>query len=82
MNGRADNVIYNPETDDVIGYYRDLQAMLTEDAVKALKDRERERLEDLLELMNDLDDWKESPNLLVMSENNGMGYTIKEYKGE
>ena len=74
-----DSVIIN-NNDEVIGYYAGLLDFLKDQARRALKDDEFELLsayvEDLIELMK----YKNSNKLLILSENNGMGVTISEFK--
>ena len=67
---------------DIVGYYKDLQDYLKEQAQEFLKDTNWEEAKDLCDLLLDLNAWADNNNLLVISNNNGMGYTIKEYKGE
>ena len=72
--------IITTDYDDIIGYYKDLQKYLKEQAQEFLKDTNWEEAKDLCELLLDLNAWADNENLLVISNNNGMGYTIKEYK--
>lgn len=76
------------ETDngDLIGYYSDLSAELYNMAKGELDNLcmyDTQEVIDKLELLKELDDnWEDYDGLLVLSENNGMGYTIREYKKE
>ena len=74
-----DNII-TTDYDDIIGYYKDLQKYLKEQAQEFLKDTNWEEVKDLCDLLLDLNAWADNENLLVISNNNGMGYTIKEYR--
>ena len=77
----GDNVI----TDDLeqkIGFYKDLKDMLKSAMIDAIKaDRYLEVITpEELELLDDLEKYKDFGGLLVLSDNNGMGYTITPYK--
>jgi hypothetical protein len=76
------NVI-NRDTDGaIIGYSKDIQEELKQGLRNFANDNEWEEVKELADLLLDLNGWQDSPNLLVLSDNNGMGYTIREYKGE
>ena len=44
------------------------------------KNEEWESTKDLADLLLDFNGWADNENLLVLSDNNGMGYSIKEYE--
>ena len=77
--GNKDNVIMN-SMDDLIGYHKDIVAYITACLEDYVKDEDWEQVKDMADLLLDLNGWYENENLLVLSENNGMGYTIREYK--
>lgn len=77
--GNKDNVIMN-SMDDLIGYHKDLVAYTTACLEDYAKDEDWEQVKEMADLLLDLNEWTENENLLVLSENNGMGYTIREYK--
>lgn len=77
--GNKDNVIMN-SMDDLIGYYKDLVAYTTACLEDYVKDEDWEQVKGMADLLLEMDEWAENENLLVLSENNGMGYTIREYK--
>lgn len=76
-----DNTI-TTENGDLIGFYADLSNSLSGDFTEAVKEKDWERVEELTEVCRLLDDYSEEDNLLVISENNGMGWTVKKYKGD
>ena len=57
--------------------YKDLRVA---DLLIVLEDDNWEEAKDLADLLLDLNEWADNENLLVLSNNNGMGYTIKEYE--
>ena len=75
------NVIYN-DADDLIGYYKDLVDEIKDGLTSSIEANDWENAKDLCDLLTELDEWSDNLNLLVLSSNNGMGYTVKEYKGE
>lgn len=81
--GNKDNVILN-DMDESIGYYKDLYAMFESVIIDALKAHDTETAQEQVEYLMELDEWKDYDGLLVLSMNNGMGFTAKPYekKGE
>lgn len=74
----GDNVIYN-DKNECIGYYTDL-VKLYKGMVKTRLDMEDfEEVENLVKEMQEIEEYKDYEGLLVLSENNGMGFTIKKY---
>ena len=65
---------------DLIGFYPDLFKSFEADFTEAVKEKDWERVEELTEISKLLDDYEENDNLLVISENNGMGWTVMPYK--
>ena len=78
--GSKDNIIYNSYDNTHIGYYKDIVAYITSCLEDYVKDEDWEQVKDMADLLLDLNGWYENENLLVLSDNNGMGYTIREYK--
>lgn len=77
----ADNIIFN-DMDESIGYYKDF-VKLYKDLIKGATDsRNWEEVESLLEQIKEIEDYREYNGLLILSENNGMGFTCNPYKGE
>lgn len=79
--GNKDNVILN-DMDESIGYYKDLYAMFESVIIDALKDGDTETAQEQVGYLMELDEWKDCDGLLVLSMNNGMGFTCKQYKPE
>lgn len=79
ING-MENCIFNDNDNSTIGYYKDLKAGLKKTIEDYIKDENWEEVKDMADLLLDLNAWAGNESLLVLSDNNGMGYTIKEYK--
>ena len=77
----ADNIIYN-DMDESIGYYKDF-VKLYKDLIKDATDKgDWEEIEYLVEQIKEIEDYREYNGLLILSENNGMGFTCNPYKPE
>lgn len=79
--GDKDNVILN-DMDESIGYYKDLYAMFVSVVDDALAKHDSETAQEQVSYLVELDEWKDYDGLLVLSMNNGMGFTAKPYKGK
>lgn len=80
--GNKDNVILN-DMEESIGYYKDLYAMFESVIIDALKDGDAETAQEQVGYLVEMQDYKDHDGLLVLSMNNGMGFTCKPYeKGE
>lgn len=79
MIGNKDNVIFN-DMDESIGYYKDLYASIASVAIDALNDGDAETAQEQCEYLVEMSEWKDYDDLLVLSMNNGMGFTCKPYK--
>lgn len=79
--GNSDNVILN-DMDESIGYYKDLYASLAEVAIDALKEGDAETAYEQVGYLVEMQDWQDHEGLLVLSMNNGMGFTCKPYEEE
>lgn len=77
--GNKDNVILN-DMDESIGYYKDLYAMFESVIIDALKDHDTETAQEQVGYLLELDEHKDYDGLLVLSMNNGMGFTAKPYE--
>lgn len=75
-----ENVIYDSNTDNSIGFYGDLMEMFKKQAIDAIKDDEFEEATSIIEYMEETSEHKNYQGLLVCSMNNGMGFTCKPYK--
>lgn len=74
------NIIYNSYNNTHIGYQKDLVAYLKTCFDDYKKQEAWESVKDIADLLLDFNEWADNENLLVLSDNNGMGYTIKEYE--
>lgn len=79
MIGNKDNVILN-DMDESIGYYKDLYAMFVSVVEDALENGEPETAQEQVEYLVEMQDYKDYDGLLVLSMNNGFGFTCKPYK--
>lgn len=74
-----ENCIYDSNKDETIGFYEDVfkgyKALIEE----ALQADNIEEVNSLTEELTEIMDWKDYEGLLVLSENNGMGFTCKPY---
>lgn len=75
-----ENCIYNSNDNITIGYYKDLKAGLKKVIEDYIKEDNWEEAKDMADVLLDLNEWADNGNLLVLSDNNGMGWTIKEYE--
>lgn len=75
-----ENCIYNSNDNITIGYYKDLKAGLKKVIEDYIKDDNWEEAKDMADVLLDFNAWADNGNLLVLSDNNGMGWTIKEYE--
>lgn len=75
-----DNIIFNDNNNNTIGYYKDLQRYLTAQSKEFLDSGDYEQAKDMADLLLDLEGWADNESLLVISDCNGMGYIIKEYE--
>ena len=76
-----DNVIYTPD-DEAIGFYKDLYKLFVEQITDLLNDERIEEAQTEVENLSDLYDLRDYDGLILVSDNNGMGFTATKYKGE
>ena len=74
----SDNIIYNSYNNTQIGYQKDLVAYIKTCLEDYKKQEDWEQVKDMADLLLDFNAWVDNENLLVLSDNNGMGYSIKE----
>lgn len=74
------NIIYNSYNNTHIGYQKDLVEYIKACLEDYKKQEEWENVKDMADLLLDFVAWADNWNLLVLSDNNGMGYSIKEYE--
>ena len=74
------NVITRDE--DLLGFFEDLREY-TESLLKEVIDKHNyEDLDLLIETLKELEEHREDGGILVISNNNGMGLTVRKYAGE
>lgn len=74
-----DNTILN-DMDETIGYYSDLVSGYKKLIKEAVQDEDFEQAKDLMEQLEEINNWTDNDGLLVLSMNNGMGFTCRQYQ--
>lgn len=74
-----DNVIYTSD-DEAIGFYKDLRKVIIEQIHQLIEQKDYENASSLLDELMDLEQYSECEELLITSDNNGMGFTVEKYK--
>lgn len=74
----GDNVIYN-EKNECIGYYADLVKLYKVMIKTQLGEDDYEEVAELAKNLQEIEEYEDYEGLLVLSDNNGMGFTIKKY---
>lgn len=72
------NNIIQTTNDDLIGYYNELMDYFNVIMVDIVSSRDEEKASELAELLQELKKYNKSFKLLRVSNNNGMGQTVKE----
>ena len=70
------NIIENEN--EMYGFYSVIRAYLKDILERYLNDYNYSEAESIIELIELLDKYKDSDNILMISDNNGMGYTVSE----
>lgn len=76
----SDNVIFNDRTENTYGFYKDLRENIIKQLEEFTEQQDWEYVKEMADLLLDMNAWADNENMLVLSDNNGMGYTIKEYE--
>lgn len=79
LEQKNDNIIYNSYNNTHIGYQKDLVAYIKTCLDDYKKQDNWEEVKDMADLLLDFNAWADNENLLVLSDNNGMGWSIREY---
>ena len=79
MTGNKDNTIFN-DMDETLGYYKDIVALYQDLINGATKRNDMEEVKMLAEELEEINKYRDHEGLLVLSENNGMGFTVKPYE--
>ena len=74
-----DNTIYS-DMDETIGYHSDLVRGYKKLIKEAVERDDYEEAKDLMEQLEEMNEWKDYDDLLVLSMNNGMGFTCRPYQ--
>lgn len=74
-----DNTIFN-DMDETIGYYSDLARGYKKLIKEAVERDDYEEAKDLMEQLEEINEWTDCDGLLVLSMNNGMGFTCRQYQ--
>lgn len=74
-----DNTIYN-DMDETIGYYSDIARGYKKLIKEAVERGDHEEATDLREELAEIREYKEYDDLLILSMNNGMGFTCQPYQ--
>lgn len=74
-----DNTIYN-DMDETIGYYSDIARGYKKLIQEAVERDDYEEAKDLMEQLGEINEWTDCDGLLVLSMNNGMGFTCRQYQ--
>ena len=75
------DVIFN-SNDETIGYYSDLRKMLVEQVAEFVDKKDYEQATDMLDNLVELEKFGEYEGLLVLSNNNGMGFSVEKYRDD
>lgn len=73
------NCIFDDRNNNSIGFYNDLFKGITEQGKELIGKGDFEGAETTCEILRELEKWREFDGLLVISENNGMGWTCDSY---
>lgn len=76
-----ENLIYNSNTDETYGLYSDLVKFYKGEIKSAVDKNEYDNAVDLIEQLQEIDNYTDYDGVLVLSMNNGMGFTVNKYKG-
>ena len=77
----SSNVIYN-NNDETIGCYNDLYKIFTEEIKRMLDGHDIEGAKEQIEYLEEMSELANYDGLIVLSMNNGMGFTAKPYAPE
>lgn len=75
----VDNIIYN-DMDEAIGYYSDIVKVYKRMIKEATDKNDYDEARELLNQLEEIDKFTDCDGLLVLSDNNGMGFTCKQYQ--
>ena len=73
------NCIFDDRNNNSIGFYGDLYNGIKEQGVEFMKQGDYEQVQTSCEILELLEKLKDFDGLIVISENNGMGWTCEKY---
>jgi molybdopterin converting factor small subunit len=73
------NTIYN-NNDELIGYYSDIAEGYKKEINEACARNDFDNASELIEQLKEINEYEDSEKLLILSNNNGMGFTVNEFK--
>lgn len=76
----SQNIIFDNNTEDTIGFYSDLVRLYKTMIKDKIDLNEYEEAKELTDELSEIDNWTDYDGLLVLSQNNGMGFTCKKYE--
>lgn len=79
MIGDKDNVISDSDNEELIGFYRDLVAYYKHYINEFIANNDTEQAKSYIEELEEINEYSEYDGLLVLSNNNGMGFTCNKY---
>ena len=77
-----ENCIFDDRNNNSIGFYNDLKRGLEEQGVEFMKSGDYEQAQVNCDILLELGKLREFDGLIVISDNNGMGWTCEKYKPE
>ena len=78
----GDNTIFDSNNDNVYGLYSDLVKGYKKIIKEQLDEGDLESVESYTEDLKEIERFKDYDGLLVLSENNGMGFTCNKYQDD
>lgn len=76
-----DNLIFDND-DNAYGFYSDVYKFYTEQINTELKNKNIEQAQTLIEELEEVEKLSEYGGIIKLTDNNGMGFSAKPYKGE
>lgn len=66
--------------DSLIGYYDELKKYLKDCLMLQVEQDNMDEVRDIADYIDELNELSEYDGLIILSENNGMGFTARKYK--
>lgn len=74
-----ENTIFDGRFDETIGFFDDMKRGLKKQACEFVESGDFEQAGDLTEILTELEKFSDFEGLIVLSDNNGMGWTLEKY---